>query len=848
MAEVFSRKMKNLHTLVALCFASSFAACSSDTNPDTPDTSTTTDSSVSDAETSPPGDVADAETDGTPPVVCPDPTTDLVAKFDLPATGAPAVLDVPWPSDVYRDDAGKLPSTFAGLAKIIPKQSELIAPQFALAGAFGTYGGSSFAIVDDKPIDPKSLPDETTCGKPGSSAFIVDLDAADKSSAFLPCTAGYYNETPKVPTAPAITVRPAVGSPMPSNHRIAVILTTGVKGVDGKALQPSATLASIRQPAPGAGKATKAAQFYKDAIDKAASLGVDKCSIASITSYKTFDVDGDIANAHQALAATTAPKLSWKASDVAPMGTGLFSVKGTEAGFAASLDAMWGVPTKAPTTFYDPPIDEPGLDLAAIAHDSIGAMGTAIFQAPNFMVADPAGRTSPKHNNWFRSADGKPAINPAQPTNKIWVTIVLPKTPPPASGYPVVIWQHGFGGDRIDMMAAANVWAREGFATVAINLATHGPRADATDTDLLKDVSSRVTPWYPAAGTGKTHYGSYDGPDGFSDTEGGAGNLVGAYVNFVTLRDQLRQSALDLSSLVRMIKSSPDLGPLSLAVPGAKLDGSKIAFYGVSFGAIIGTIFVGQEPDVQHVILNVGGGGLAIELTPNSPSLMSGGNVAVLFGLQYGLTFDTKLPPETPMLHALQHLIDGADPISFAAHVQKSPLTIGGTKNAPKNLLDLFARHDDYVVNEANEALVRALGIPIAKPHLPLIFSLPETDAPSGAFTAAAGSKLGLSVMESPAHHAGNVAEKRSFNNYKIPLRRLDSVDLLSQITPLDDAKKYTVAQPTYASHKMMASFLRSGFAGGAVKVTDIPTPVDDFDGDGFTDDVDKDPNDPTVH
>jgi hypothetical protein len=219
-------------------------------------------------------DTSDGATDGdadAAPVVCADPTSGPVARFTLPATGKPAVLDVPWPSDVYRDDSGKLPDAFPGLERIIPQATSTIAPQFAIAGAFGLTGGTVFAVEGDAAIDPKSLPDEKSCGKPGSGAFIVDLDAKDAASALLPCTASYYDERArKVPTTPGVVLRPAIGVALPSNHHVAFILTNAVKGVDGKPLQPSANLAAIRQPPAGGGALTKDAQLYKDAIDKAA--------------------------------------------------------------------------------------------------------------------------------------------------------------------------------------------------------------------------------------------------------------------------------------------------------------------------------------------------------------------------------------------------------------------------------------------------------------------------------------------------------------------------------------------------------------------------------------------------
>ena len=65
---------------------------------------------------------------------------------------------------------------------------------------------------------------------------------------------------------------------------------------------------------------------------------------------------------------------------------------------------------------------------------------------------------------------------------------------------------------------------------------------------------------------------AYNGPDGFVDKPNGSNDFFGNLKNLGALRDQMRQSVLDLGSALDVIKNPAlDLGPLLQAVPVAKL-------------------------------------------------------------------------------------------------------------------------------------------------------------------------------------------------------------------------------------------------------------------------------------
>jgi hypothetical protein len=223
---------------------------------------------------------------------------------------------------------------------------------------------------------------------------------------------------------------------------------------------------------------------------------------------------------------------------------------------------------------------------------------------------------------------------------------------------------------------------------------------------------------------------------------------------------------------------------------------------------------------------------------------MDAGALGVQFALTFGMTEGTQLLANTPILHSLQHLLDPADAAVFAPHILARPMTVGGKTNAPKDLLNLYVKDDESVPNEGNEVLVRAMMIPIAKNHLPLALGLPipEVDVPGGTFAPTSGT-FGLAVEESPSTHADNLYAQVSLRGWGIPLRDLSSASLLTQYHAL--TTKFTIKTPNYATNKMVVSFLKSALA-GSTKVTDVPTPVADYDGDGTPDSADAFPNDPT--
>jgi dienelactone hydrolase len=150
--------------------------------------------------------------------------------------------------------------------------------------------------------------------------------------------------------------------------------------------------------------------------------------------------------------------------------------------------------------------------------------------------------------------------------------------PPTGAGpFPVVLLQHGASGakDAPYMDAVAAPWARGGAAVASIDLPLHGERASSKLGGLLR------------AGLG---------------LDPGGGPLAAGIA-----REFLRQAVLDLRRCVDA------LGALDA------IDTSRLAYAGLSLGAIVGAIFCGLDPRPRAAVLALGGAdGGGSELDPVS--------------------------------------------------------------------------------------------------------------------------------------------------------------------------------------------------------------------------------------
>jgi hypothetical protein len=338
---------------------------------------------------------------------------------------------------------------------------------------------------------------------------------------------------------------------------------------------------------------------------------------------------------------------------------------------------------------------------------AIGTVAYGSFSSPDYenasKVIPPVG-----------TATGTPA---QQGTNTLYFNLWLPSGPEPSGGWPVAIVGHGFTDSKQGFpITTASTLARNGIATIAINVVGHGGGPLGTYTVLRND-GAPVT--FSAGGRGIDQ----DGNGTIDSTEG-----VSAAPPFTAVgnRDGLRQTVVDLMQLVREIQAGVDVN----GDGSADLSPSRITYFGQSFGGIYGTAFLAVEPAVHAGVLNVPGGSIT-EIARLSP---------VFRGL-VGFALATRVPPlynavpnagytnfvesmplsgqaplvdAVPGADAIQNVLDEqiwaqtpADPVAWARNIRAEPLSGSG----PKAVIVQFAKGDMTVPNPTASALVRAGGL-----------------------------------------------------------------------------------------------------------------------------------------
>jgi hypothetical protein len=255
---------------------------------------------------------------------------------------------------------------------------------------------------------------------------------------------------------------------------------------------------------------------------------------------------------------------------------------------------------------------------------------------------------------------------------------------------PIVIYQHGLGGDKDGCWGTAERLADLGAAVIAIDSPEHGSRA------------------HGLSALGSTF--SFFGVDPDKQT-----------FDIARARDNFRQMTSDQLELVRFIGS---LGALDLLPVGAPdgipdLDVSRILYIGHSFGSVQGPAIFALAPEITQATWNVGGDGLMMLLRDSGT---------------FKLLVNALKPPNTPdgamgrFFAATQGVVDPGDPINFARFASREP-TPGVAGWQPRDVLLQEVVNDGIVPNSTSEALARAAGLVLIDPIHP-ISGLPSAVAP----------------------------------------------------------------------------------------------------------------------
>ena len=303
-------------------------------------------------------------------------------------------------------------------------------------------------------------------------------------------------------------------------------------------------------------------------------------------------------------------------------------------------------------------------------------------------------------------ATGTASTPVAQGANTLGFTLFLPASAKPAGGYPVAIFGHGFTDSRGGApWTVASSLASKGIATVAINVVGHGGGPLGTYVVNRTGGAPPVVLFDGGRSIDQNGNGAYDSTEGVN---------AAAPQTLVGNRDGLRQTAIDLMQLVRVLEAGVDVDEDGLA----DLNGSRIYYAGQSFGGIYGVPFIALERSIRAGVPNVPGGPI-IEIARLSPSFRPLVGVALLtrvpslYNTAPNPSFTNFLENQplrnealrvdtVPGASAIQTQLDQsewaqqtANPAAYAPHV-RSPIILQ------------FARGDQTVPNPTTSAIIRA--------------------------------------------------------------------------------------------------------------------------------------------
>ncbi len=306
---------------------------------------------------------------------------------------------------------------------------------------------------------------------------------------------------------------------------------------------------------------------------------------------------------------------------------------------------------------------------------------TGTYRAPRFQQGEPPYRTPATGPGTFAyDGDGNPVV---QGDEEIRFSLSVPVDAGemPANGWPVVLYGHGTGGDYLSYISArvAASLAPEGIAVLSIDQIHHGTR-DPRELGCQDDID----------------YAGCVGASFFNFIVPGAG------------RDNVRQSALDFVSLLRLAQNFEIDAAVSANETAVRLDPDNVMFMGHSQGGINGPLFLAVEPLVKAGMLSAAGATIAISVEQKRRPVDIPTLIREVLPLGENEPFDRW----HPTLMLLQTFIEKGDPVNYARFWFDEP----PAGFAPKSIFMTGGLQDDYTPPDAIFALAAAGGVPVLDP------------------------------------------------------------------------------------------------------------------------------------
>jgi hypothetical protein len=551
--------------------------------------------------------------------------------------------DHPWPSDLRRDPDGTIHVVGFYNPRDVLLLSTYITEAQGLLPGFSPTAAMYLRFTGD--IDPSTLPlDPPHSVMPSSSVQLVNVDPMSPEHGkrhlletfFWPQPDGVYW------LADTLAVRPALGYPMLPNTKYALVVTTAVKAADGSTLTPSSDLAEVLGTKSLEARVQAAHDLYAPAVADLAAQGIPATSIVHLAVFTTNDPTADlfsvIDDVHANVPAPTVDATTWMPTDQ-----------------TADYDVYEG--------YYGP--------------------------SPNYQDGVPPYNNS---GGSFVFLNGKPQL---QNTFKQKFALVVPnaqKCPMPASGYPIMLYAHGTGGDYRSIVDEGNSFgdllAQHCMASMGINQIFSGDRP---------------------------------GSPGLSDPnyEGDEDLLFFNVNNLLAARTNGRQGAVDVEQQARLFTQTKMTVPASVSRTQTVIsfDATKLVFVGHSEGGLNGPLFLAGDDQALGGVLSGSGAMITVALLEKTSPMPS---VAATVKTVLELTTPSEAAELNlfhPVLNMAQTIVDATDPVNYARYIFQSPRP----GFAPKSILQTEGVNPDgtgdtYAPPLGIEIHSVALGLPRETP------------------------------------------------------------------------------------------------------------------------------------
>lgn len=610
----------------------------------------------------------------------PAPSGPTTALFTVPRGGVLAAgadfYSLPFPNDFWRSPGG---SSGINLS-LYPRPTELLANYAdAMAPRLDGFGLNAAIFTRfDGAIDPATLPSTAVAANP--SVYLVDVLAGSPERGTLWPLQFRFEANARATIGPNwLSALPQPGSPLREQHTYALVVTTRLHGSDGTSVRPSSDWLAVRGGAPLADPdlvaARTAAQPLLDWLDEA--RGDERTDVVSAAVFTTQTSRDMMIKLRQRIAQLPIPGLS----NLVKTGTTLTH--------------------KA----YDGNYRAPNFQTGTVPYSTSGGE----------IVPDPG--------------DDLPLV---QSTEVLRVSFTTPLGAMPASGWPVVLYAHGTGGNwhtfQTDGTAAR--LAQKGLAVISIDQVLHGTRMPS-------------------------------------------GSPATAFFNFanpLAARNNVIQGAADQLSLARVVLNPPVI----VGTDTIAFDAAHITFFGHSQGGLTGPPFLAVEGSVQGAVLSGTGGVSYLSMLHKTQPI----DVAATI---QRLVADGPLDQFHPVLALLQTWLERADPVNYGRLLTTKPLT----GIASKAIFLSEGLGDVHAPAQGIEALTRAIGCRVAEPVLQPVSGLASDALPVSA-NVLCGDGVARTVVL--AQYQPPVGSDAHFVLFELPIAQTQSARFLETLTQTGSA------------------------------------------------------------